>query len=134
MCQLICVDPARVHEFWPHVRELIPQAMRGGDIGAFAPVEASVLGGEALLWLAWNPGSGAGTGPGAGTAAGGGHIEAAAVTELHETDRRRVCVIVACGAEDGRRRTGDRDSSALCRRSSAVRAAWLPFIAGIEHY
>jgi len=51
---LICVDPAWVADFWPHARELIRAAMRRGDLSSFADVEASVLAGDALLWLAWS--------------------------------------------------------------------------------
>jgi hypothetical protein len=72
--------------------------MRRGGLGAFEPVEASVLAGAALLWLAWD----------------GERIQAAAVTELHETEWRKVCVIVAC--------------------SGAAMRDWLPLLDGIEAY
>jgi hypothetical protein len=55
--------------------------MKRGDLSSFRPLEASVLAGEALLWLAWD----------------GTRIQAAAVTELHATEWRKVCVVVACG-------------------------------------
>jgi hypothetical protein len=87
-CQLICVDPARVHEIWPHVRALIFAAMQRGDLSSFRPVEDRVLRGDALLWIAWS-----------GEGSGAGHIEAAAVTELQETEWRKVCVIVACAGK-----------------------------------
>ena len=117
-CQLVCVDPARVAELWPHVREWIRQAMRRGDVGSFAPVENSVLAGEALLWLAICPSE---PSPASGERLRRGIIEAAAVTELHATEWRKLCVIVACGAPPPPRwgRVGDR---------------WLGLIAGIEDY
>jgi hypothetical protein len=96
-CQLICVDPIRVPEFWPYVRPLIVRAMQRGG-GAFWPVESAVLQGRALLWLAWN----------------GERIEAAAVTELQQSEWRKVCEIVACGG--------------------AVLARWIDLIDGIEQY
>src|SRR5262245_7545 len=109
--QLVCVDPARACEVWPHVRALIHAAMRRGDLSSFSAVEASVLAGDALLWLAWDPGA--------------ERITAAAVTELHATEWRKVCVIVACGAPSGRSRPSSR---------AMGMAAWLPLLAGIETY
>jgi hypothetical protein len=95
--ELVCVDPARVAEFWPHVRPLIEAAMRRGDLDAFAPVEAAVLQGRALLWLAWS-----------------NKIEAAAITQIAQSEWRKVVEIVACGGRD--------------------MSNWLPLIAGIEQY
>src|SRR5947209_9285100 len=83
-CHLICVDPARVHEFWPHARALIKTAMEKGDISPFAGVEHAVRTGNALLWLAWD--------------APARRIAAAAVTELQQVGVRKFCLIVACGA------------------------------------
>jgi hypothetical protein len=57
-CRLICVDPAQAHEFWPHVAALIKAAMEKGRLSSYADVEHSVRNGTALLWLAWNGGSG----------------------------------------------------------------------------
>jgi hypothetical protein len=81
-CQLICIDPARIHEFWPHVAPLIKAAMVRGAITDFAEVEAAVLAGRALVWIAWN----------------GTSIKAAAVTQLSTVHDARFCTIVACGA------------------------------------
>ena len=118
--RLVCVDPARAGEVWPHVRDLIHAAMKRGDLGSFRPVEASVLAGDALLWLAIAREGHQGVDArlrglcrerpdGYGEA-----IAAAAVTELHETEWRKVCVLVACGG------SGVRD--------------WLPLLDGIEAY
>jgi hypothetical protein len=131
--QLVCVDPARACEVWPHVRALIHAAMRRGDLSSFSAVEASVLAGDALLWLAWDPGA--------------ERITAAAVTELHATEWRKVCVIVACGGPLGGLRPSiareehqgvDARLRGLCRQPPLRRAkgmaAWLPLLAGIETY
>jgi hypothetical protein len=79
--RIICVDPALADKVWPHVDSAIRAAMQRGAIGAFQPVAQSVLAGRALVWLATD----------------GERIRAAAVTELHATEWRKVCVIVACG-------------------------------------
>lgn len=110
--RLVCVDPARAHEVWPHVRDLIHAAMKRGDLGSFRPVEASVLAGDALLWLAWDEDTGR------TPDRGRGQVAAAAVTEIAETERRKVCMLVACGS--ARPATGMRD--------------WLPLLKEIEAY
>ena len=86
-CRLVCIDPAMVGSFWPHVRNLIARAIARGGIGRFVDIERDVLSGSALLWLAWD----------------GQAIAAAAVTELVATDIGKVCVIVACGGGQMRR-------------------------------
>lgn len=55
--------------------------MQRGDLGRLDTVEADILAGRALLWLAWN----------------GHDIEAACVTQLDWTECTKACVIVACG-------------------------------------
>lgn len=83
MADLICVAPDRVHEFWPHARELIHKATRRTNLNHFLDIEYDVLSGDGLLWLAWS-----------------GKIEAAATTILIETETEKVCVLTACGGED----------------------------------
>ena len=83
-CHLICVDPAQVREFWPHVAALIKAAMEKGRLSSFAEVEHAVRNGNALLWLAWN----------------GETVKAAAVTELTHANDETFCTIVACGGHD----------------------------------
>src|SRR5262245_30257203 len=83
-CQLICVDPAQAHEFWPHVASLIRAAMEKGRLSSYAEVEHAGRNGNALLWLAWN----------------GETIKAAAVTELAHANGETFCTIVACGGHD----------------------------------
>jgi hypothetical protein len=96
--QLCCVDPALVARIWPAVSQLIRAAMRRGGLGAYAPIEDSVLTGRALLWLVVRA----------------NEIRAAVVTELHVTEWRKVCVIVACGGRE--------------------RASWLHLIEKIEEF
>ena len=96
--ELICVPPDTVHKVWPQVRNLIYAAMKRGGISSFKPVEDSVLSGRALIWLAWD----------------GVKVHAAAVTELHQTEWRKDCVIVACGGSG--------------------MDEWLPLIEGIEKF
>jgi hypothetical protein len=82
-CELICIDPARVHEFWPHVSPQIRAAMQRGAIADFADVADAVLAGRALVWIAWD----------------GVSIKAAAVTQLSTVGDARFCTIVACGGK-----------------------------------
>src|ERR1700756_3934751 len=78
----VCVDPARVVEFWPHARQYIEAAIRRGDnLTDFATVENRVLCGDNLLWVAWD----------------GEVVSAAAVTSLDIANGRKFLTIVACG-------------------------------------
>lgn len=81
--ELVCVDPKRIHEFWPHAREMIRKAILRTNLSHFQDIEYDILSGDGLLWLAWD-----------------GKIEAAATTSLIETDTDKVCVLTACGGED----------------------------------
>lgn len=72
---LLCVDPKNVAQIWPQARDLIRAAIEQTDLSEFADIEAQVLSGDQLLWLAISD-----------------HIEAAATTHLS----RNVCTIVAC--------------------------------------
>jgi hypothetical protein len=83
----LCIDPAVVRLFWPHVRDLIAGAIARGGMSCLADVERDVLSGHALLWLAWD----------------GQAIAAAAVTQLLAADLGKVCVIVACAGRQMRR-------------------------------
>lgn len=72
---------------WPAVRDMLNAAYLKTDIGHTADLEADVLSGNGVLWLA----------------ATGSKIEAAVVTVLTRTDRNLVCVITACGGASPRR-------------------------------
>jgi hypothetical protein len=81
---LVCVDPKRVHEVWPHVKHLIHAAILRTNLNHTSDIEYEILQGDGLLWLAWN----------------GQQIKAAASTVLVETDFDKVCLLTACGGED----------------------------------
>lgn len=85
-CHLLCVEPKRVPEFWPHVSHLIKSAMQKGRLSDFASVEHDVMSGHSgtLLWLAWD----------------GQKIKAAVVTALNEANDEKFCTIVACGGSN----------------------------------
>lgn len=82
--ELVCVDPERVHEIWPHVAALLKAACIRTGLNAFADIEADILSGRSLLWIAWN----------------GRAIEAVAATVLINSEIGKVCIITACGGHD----------------------------------
>jgi hypothetical protein len=86
--ELVCVDPKRVHEIWPHVADLIRSAVKRTGISHTRDIETEILHGRGLLWIAWD----------------GSAVKAAATTALIATDREKVCVLTACGGADMRRR------------------------------
>jgi hypothetical protein len=110
-CHLVCVPPDKVALAWPSVRSLIFAAMKRGDLSSFGPVEDSVLRGDALLWLALSCEDGDGV-----------RIDAAAVTELHRTEWRKVCVVVACGAPSRLRASGRLRAPERLRAQGRLRA------------
>ena len=57
--------------------------MERGDLGLLRQVEDDVLAGRALLWLAWD-----------------GWIVGAGVTQVHDTERSKVCTLVAWQSDD----------------------------------
>ena len=85
--ELVCVEPRRVLEIWPHVSSLLKAACDRTGLNAFADIETDILSGRSLLWIAWN----------------GKAIEAAAATILIDTEIGKVCVITACGGRAMRR-------------------------------
>jgi hypothetical protein len=116
---LVCVPPDKVALVWPPVRSLIFAAMKRGDLSSFGAVEDSVLRGDALLWLALSCEDGDGV-----------RIDAAAVTELHQTEWRKVCVVVACGAPSGRLRASSRADAS---RATDMRR-WIGLLERIEEF
>lgn len=85
--ELVCVDPARVAEVWPYVSPLLKAACHRTKLNAFEDIEADILAGRSLLWMAWN----------------GRTVEAAAATILINSEAGRVCIITVCGGSDMRR-------------------------------
>jgi hypothetical protein len=130
-CHLVCIPPDKVALVWPLARNLIFAAMKRGDLSSFGPVEDSVLRGDALLWLALSYDDGDGV-----------RIDAAAVTELHRTEWRKVCVVVACGAPSGRLGAAGRlrasgrsrpSSRAVASRATDMRR-WIGLLERIEEF
>lgn len=76
----VCVDPERVHLFWPYVEGMIDKAMRRNDITDMPSVRADVLAGNALLWITWD----------------GLAIKAAGVTKIVRPYDTKICILVAC--------------------------------------
>jgi hypothetical protein len=85
--ELVCVDPARVHDIWPHVSPLLKAACFRTQLNAFADIETDILSGRGLLWVAWN----------------GRTVESAAATVLINSEIGKVCIITACGGSDMKR-------------------------------
>jgi hypothetical protein len=79
MIDLVCVDPKDVHQIWPLARQLIKAAIDHTGLSEFADIEAQVLSGDQLIWLALSD-----------------HIEAAATTHLIKTSGKPVLIITAC--------------------------------------
>lgn len=77
---LVCVDPARIKEFWPYVKVMIRRAAKRGG-GDYAQIKDDVLNGLDLLWIAFD----------------GEKIMAAATTSLTTIVDRKICIIAACG-------------------------------------
>jgi hypothetical protein len=84
MVDLLCVDPQRIHQVWPHVSDLIHGAVKRTNLSHTQDIEAEILAGRGLLWLALDRAT----------------IKAAATTSLVRTDRDLVCILTACGGED----------------------------------
>ena len=81
MAETVCVPPDQVEYIWDEVKGWIKTALERGDLGKFNDVEDDVLSGNALLWLAYQEPK----------------IVGAAVTKLGDTEKSKVCLIVACG-------------------------------------
>ena len=81
LAELVCVDPHRIHEIWPHVAPLLRKAIARTGLSAFADIEQDILRGNALLWLAVSSERGAAA------------IDAVASTSLQQTDSGKACII-----------------------------------------
>ena len=85
--ELVCVDPKRIHEIWPRVSPLLKAACHRTKLNAFADIEADILSGRSLVWMAWN----------------GRTVESAAATILINSEIGKVCIITLCGGSDMKR-------------------------------
>jgi hypothetical protein len=83
---LACVDPKIIQKIWPQARDLIKAAIERTDLSRFEDIEAHVLSGDQLLWLAVSD-----------------HIEAAATTHLIKAIGLPVLVITACSGHERER-------------------------------
>ena len=121
--ELVCVDPARIHEIWLHVRELLRTASERTALSAFAEIEADILSGRSLVWIVWN----------------GRTIEAASATALINSDIGKVCVITLCAGRGMQRwlklierlEAYAKDEGCTCIRIFG-RRGWLRVLEGYE--
>src|SRR6185312_3525843 len=81
--ELVCVDPGRVAEIWPHVRPLLARAYLRPADDTLAAIEADVRAGESRLWIVWC-----------------GEILAAATTKIMRTPMRKVLRVECCAGRD----------------------------------
>ena len=123
LAELVCVDPARVAEFWPHVSPLLKAACHRTKLNAFEDIEADILCGRSLLWMAWN----------------GRTVESAAATILINSDLGKVCVITLCAGKEMQRwvnlieRIGSYARDEGCSRVRIFgRKGWLRVLDGYE--
>ena len=85
-CQLVCVDPVQIKDFWPHVQAMLGRACER-TLHDYNGMKRSLDSGQALLWLAWD----------------GEVIQAAATTELHKINGKLRCFISALGGQEHER-------------------------------
>lgn len=83
MIELVCIDPKRVHEFWPHIKDRLHRATERTQASDWADDVDRIMAGEAFVWIAWD----------------GETIAAVATTELVEFNGHRHCYITGCGGE-----------------------------------
>src|SRR5437660_1046933 len=92
-CQLLCVAPAQVADFWPHVEAMLAQAC-ARTLHDYHGMRRSLENGSALLWLAHDALHED------GHECPDGVIAAAATTELHRINGRLICFIAALGGRE----------------------------------
>jgi hypothetical protein len=84
---MLCVDPDRIDEIWPHVESFIASALwRGPDGDSPADALFELRDRRLLLWIVW--------------ASDEQTILAAATTRLIDVGKGRVCIITACGGRE----------------------------------
>ena len=98
MCELLCIPPEHIPKVWPKVRHFIVAGVERCDFNDFESVECDVLSNDALLWVAYD----------------GKEIAGALVTQITETEKRKICTLVAGGGKERKR--------------------WLPLLEQIEQY
>jgi len=81
---LVCVSPDKVAQVWPLVGKHVDNALSRSGWSDLIQVCTDLVDGNALLWVAVE----------------GDKVEGAGVTKLIEEQGRRICEIVAWGADD----------------------------------
>lgn len=81
--ELICVDPKRVHEFWPHIKDRLHRAVERAQASDWENDVDRIMSGDALVWIAWDQ----------------HQIAAVATTELVNFNGIKHCYITGCGGE-----------------------------------
>lgn len=82
LTKLVCVDPTRIGEMWPHVQHLLASAFYSGlGDDNLDSLKNDLDRGESLLWVVWD----------------GKGLLAAATTKIIDVPTKRLCVISACG-------------------------------------
>lgn len=80
MADTLLILPDRVNELWPHVRDYLATAVdRCGD-WTIEDIKTELDSAYLQLWIAWD-----------------GSVAAAAITEIDNVPRGKVCRVVACG-------------------------------------
>lgn len=108
-CALVCVDPAEVHKFWPHVEWLIEKAMWSGTGDeTLEEVRDRVLAGQSLLWIIWDESA--------------KELLATGITNLINTAAGKVCVISKQAGKNMERWQGFiEDIEAYAKREGCVK-------------
>lgn len=77
---LACVNPEEIGQYWPVVRHFIASAVDKTGLADFAEMEAQILAGDQLVWLAIEDDA----------------IRAVASTHLSLIGGNKVCTLTAC--------------------------------------
>lgn len=97
-CQLLCIPPGHLATVWPNVSHFVRSGVERCDFSDFCSIERDVLSSNALLWVAYD----------------GQEIAGALVTQITQTEQRKICTLIAGGGKDRKR--------------------WLPLLEQIEQY
>lgn len=84
--ELVCVDPARINEVWPLVRDRVKIAIERTGLSDFDLIEREILAGNQLVWIAWDNG-----------------ISAVATTHKTSIGSKTICTLTACQGYDRER-------------------------------
>lgn len=82
--ELLCVAPADIEKWWPHVDGLLRKAIERTGLSDFEDITSALFTGAHLLWIARI----------------GDGIAAVATTQLVKSSTGNACIIVACSGEN----------------------------------